>query len=71
MQAIVLNTFFFKISVRDLFTSFPSPSTVFKNLFPVNPSVTIASTSPEKASLPSTFPIKVILYSSDFSFNKL
>ena len=47
----------------------PSPSVVFKKIFPVKPSVTTALTLPEKASLPSIFPIKFIPSSGDFSFN--
>ena len=61
----------FILSVNDILTNLPIPSTDFKNTFPVNPSVTIASTSPEKASLPSTLPIKLISNSADFSFNNL
>ena len=68
---IVDKIFFFKLSDNERFTNFPNPSTVFKNIFPVNPSVTTASISPEKASLPSTFPIKFIPYYSDFSFKSL
>ena len=60
-----------KFSFNDFLTNFPSPSTAFKNTFPVNPSVTIASIFPEKASLHSTFPIKFIFIYYDFSFNKL
>lgn len=59
----------FKLSVNDVFTNFPKPSVVFKNILPVKPSVTTASTLPEKASLPSILPIKFIPNSSDFSFN--
>ena len=58
-----------KLSDNVFLTNLPSPSVVFKNTFPVNPSVTIASISPEKASLPSTFPTKFISNSFDFSFN--
>ena len=63
--------FFVKLSFKFVFTNFPIPSAVFKNTFPVNPSVIIASILPEKASLPSTFPTKFISNSSAFSFNKL
>jgi len=69
--AILDNTFFNKLSFNDFFTNFPNPSVVFKNTLPVNPSVTIASIFPEKASLPSTFPTKLISSSFDFSFNSL
>ena len=69
--AILENKVLVKLSANVFLTNFPRPSVVFKNTFPVNPSVTIASTLPENASLPSTFPIKLILSSSDFSFNNL
>ena len=65
------NTLCVKLSVKVLLTNFPRPSTAFKNIFPVNPSVTIAWISPEKASLPYTLPTKLIPNSSEFSFNNL
>ena len=68
---IFANRFFVKLSVKVLFTNFPNPSVVFKNTFPVNPSVTMASIFPENASLPSTFPTKLMFSSFDFSFNRL
>ena len=63
--------FFFRLSIKDLFMNFPIPSTVFKKIFPVNPSAITASIFPENASLPSTFPTKLIPNSGDFSFSKL
>ena len=51
--------FFFRLSVSVLFTNLPSPSTALRNTFPVKPSVTSMSISPENASLPSTFPYEV------------
>ena len=57
----------FKLSDNETFTNLPSPSVVFKKIFPVKPSVTTALTLPEKASLPSIFPIKFIPSSGDFS----
>ena len=61
IAAIIDKIFFFKLSVNVFFTNFPSPSTAFKNTFPVKPSVTKTSIFPEKASLPSTFPNEVYI----------
>lgn len=70
IAAIVESIFFFILSDKVLLTNFPNPSTAFKNTFPVNPSVTNISTLPEKASLPSTLPIKFIFNSFALSFNR-
>ena len=67
--AILEMIFFFRLSDNVLFTNFPNPSIDFRKMFPVNPSVTTMSTLPEKASLPSTLPIKLTFTSPHFYFN--
>ena len=61
----------YTIEYKGTTVTIPNPSVVFKNTFPVNPSVTTASISPEKQSLPSTLPTKLIPNSSDCSFKIL
>ena len=49
----------------------PIPSIVFKKILPVNPSAITTSIPPKNASLPSTFPTKLISKSGLNFFNNL